>query len=509
MDFQQMVKSNLNTSLLKYDKIIFIILLAHLPVTMFIIPIGYDTMAFAVGASIAVGVIASAAYFMTRGTRLFGSIAAVLFMTLSAIMIQTQMGRIEMHFHIFSALALLLIYRDWLPIVAAAGAIAVHHLLFTFMQLNDVQSFGLPITLFNYGCSWGIAFLHAAFVVFESAILIYYSVMMKKDEVTGVQLISAVTQIQKENDLSVRIPEDEGKNTVAVAFNNMISKFERLISSLVDASENLSVTASRLSNVSQVAHDNISTQHSQTDQAATAMTEMSATIQEVAQNAQLAADTANEANSEAQSGALVVNNAVDMTNDLISSMNQASESIKQLETNVQNIGSVVDVISGISEQTNLLALNAAIEAARAGEQGRGFAVVADEVRTLAKRTQESTSEIQGIIESLQAVTGQAVSNINKGQGQTGETAEEISKAGQALQSIVDGISNINSMNTQIATAAEQQSVVAESITENIISISDLSKDTVGKIEENQQAAVSLQDVSAAFNEQINIYKSRD
>ena len=507
MDFQQMVNSNLNTSLLKYDKIVYIILLAHLPVTMFIIPIGYDTTAFAVGSSIVVGIIASAAYFLTRGTRLFGSIAAVLFMALSAIMIQTQMGRIEMHFHIFSALALLLIYRDWLPIVAAAGAIAVHHLAFTAMQLNDVQSFGLPIMLFNYGCSWGIAFMHAAFVVFESAILIYYSIMMKKDEVTGVQLVSAVTQIQKDNDLSVRIPEDEGKNTVAVAFNNMISKFDQLISDLAGTTANLSSTASSLSNVSHVAHENISTQHHQTEQAATAMTEMSATIQEVAQNAQLAADTANEANSEAQSGALVVNNAIDMTNDLISSMDQTSDSIKQLETNVQNIGSVVDVISGISEQTNLLALNAARESARAGDQGRGVAGVADEVRTLAQRTQESTSEIQSIIDSLQAVTEQAVENINKGQGKTGETAEEIGKAGQALQSIVDGIANINSMNTQIATAAEQQSVVAESITENIISISDLSKDTVGKIQENQSVAENLQNVSSAFNEQISIYKT--
>ncbi len=507
MDFQAMVANNLRDSLQKYDKIVFYILLAHLPVTMFIIPLGYDTMTFAIIASLAVGAIATAAYFMTRGTRLFGIIAAVLFMSYSAIMIQSQMGRIEMHFHIFGALALMLIYRDWLTIVAAAGAIAVHHLLFTALQLNGFEIGSLPVTLFNYDCSWTIAFLHAGFVVFESAILIFYSIMMKKEEVTGVQLISAVTQIQKENDLSVRIPEDEGKNIVAVAFNNMISKFDQLISDLTAASEQLSQTASSLFNVSQDAHANISTQHGQTEQSATAMTEMSATIQEVAQNAQLAANAASDADSEARSGAQVVNNAINMTNELITSMTQASESISQLEANAQNIGSVVDVISGISEQTNLLALNAAIEAARAGEQGRGFAVVADEVRTLAQRTKESTAEIQNIIESLQSVTGKAVSNITTGQDKSSETAEEIGKAGHALQSIVESITNINGMNTQIATAAEQQSVVAESITENIVTISNLSKDTVGKIEENQAAASSLQEVSSNINNQIGIYKS--
>ena len=507
MDFQQMVADNLKNSLLKYDKIIFYILLAHLPVTMFIIPMGYDTMTFAIIASLAVGALSAAAYFMLRGTRLFGITAGVLLMAFSAIMIQSQMGRIEMHFHIFSALALLLLYRDWAAVVAAAGAIAVHHVLFTALQLNDVQAGGLPVMLFNYDCNWGITFLHAAFVVFESAILIFFSIMMRKEELTGVQLTAAVTQIQKENDLSVRIPDDDGKNAVATAFNNMIGKFDQLITNLTTASDNLAHMASSLLNASQDAHSNISTQHGQTEQSATAMTEMSATIQEVAQNAQLAANAASDADNEAQSGAKVVNNAISMTNELITSMNQASDSISQLEVNAQNIGSVVDVISGISEQTNLLALNAAIEAARAGEQGRGFAVVADEVRTLAQRTQESTSEIQSIIESLQSVTGQAVANISAGQDKTSETAEEIGKAGQALQSIVDGISHINGMNTQIATAAEQQSVVAESITENIVSISNLSKDTVGKIEENQAAASSLQEVSSSINSQISIYKS--
>ncbi|MDJ0834462.1 MAG: methyl-accepting chemotaxis protein, partial [Gammaproteobacteria bacterium] len=370
MNFQETITKRHSENLRKHDKIVFTILLAHLPVTMFLIPIGYDTQAFAVVSSLLVGAVAAIAYFLTRGTRWFGVLSGVLLMCFSAIMIQTQLGRLEMHFHIFGALALLLIYRDWLAIVAAAGAIAVHHLVLTALQLNAVQLGDMPLMLYNYGCSWGIFLMHAAFVVFESAILIYYALLMKKEEVTGLQLIAAVTEVHRQNNLAIRLPGD-ANNKVACAFNNLVEKFDGLISNLGSASQNLEITARELNVNNQETSQNIAIQHDQIAEAVTAMSEMTNTIHAVAQNSQQAAASASEADTEAHRGAKLVNEAVAKTGELLNSMNTAAEAMNQLEQNVENIGSVVDVIRGISEQTNLLALNAAIEAARAGEQGRG------------------------------------------------------------------------------------------------------------------------------------------
>ena len=504
MNFTNVIEERKKRSLLKHDKIIYLIILAHLPFTMFLIPLGYDTHGFAITASVLVGIAASAAYFLLRGTRLFGILAGVLLMTLSAIMIQSQLGRIEMHFHIFGALALLLIYRDWMTIISAAAAIAVHHLLLTALQLNAIQLGSMPLMVFNYGCSWGIAFLHAAFVVFESAILIYYSIIMRKEEVAGLELMAAVTEVQREHNLSIRLEAEN--NYVAEAFNQMIGKFDQIIRGVSSTSDNLAQTSQDLNTNSQETSDNISTQHDQIEQAVTAMSEMSKTIHSVAENSQQAATSANSADEEAVKGAELVNNAVAKTQALLDSMNTASDAMTRLEENVNNIGSVVDVIRGISEQTNLLALNAAIEAARAGEQGRGFAVVADEVRTLAQRTQESTSEIQEIIESLQAVTSKAVDSINSGQEKTLSTSGEISEAGQVLQSIVSAVSKINNMNIQIATAAEEQAAVSDSISENIHSISELSQGAVNRVDSNLRAAKQLQAMSEDLGQHISVFK---
>jgi len=492
-------------SALRNDKIVFILLMAHLPVVMFLVPIGYGTDTFAITAGVLAGAISAISYFSLRGTPLFGIISAIMLMSFSAIMIQTQLGRIEMHFHIFSAMALLLIYKSWAPIVAAALVIAVHHLILTALQLNNFMLGDSPVMLFNYDCNWGITFTHAAFVVFEAAILIYYSIIMQREEKTSFAMISAIAHIDYENDLTSRI---EGADTDKVAneFNTMLDKFTDLITQVSNAASEINSVATMASETTNTSQHEINSQHSQTEQAATAVTEMTQTIQEVARNAQHAADAATSADIKANEGYQLVRNAIQSTGSLNQGMESASNSIKKLEDNATNIGSVIDVIRGISEQTNLLALNAAIEAARAGEQGRGFAVVADEVRSLAQRTQDSTSEIQGIIEVLQKDTEEAVNINTRGQELSGKVSDEINKAGEALQSIVQSVSEINGMNDQIATAAEEQSAVSESISQNIVVISDHSGNIVNHSNHSLELISSLTNLASSLNNLASSYK---
>lgn len=505
---QQYVNEQRKASLLRYDKIIFFILLAHLPVIMFVVPSGYGTYGFAITAGILAAIICVASYIFLRGTEAFSVLAAVLFMLFSAIMIQAQMGRIEMHFHIFGALALLLIYRRWLPVVVAALVIAVHHLVVTALQLNEVVLGDMPVMIFNYDCNWGITFLHAAFVVFEGAILIYYAIMMQREEQTSHAVIAAIAQVDTNNDLRLRIPNDTSDH-VAAAFNAMMNKFSSLIQDVSNAAGEINSVSTMTTESANTTQQEIDSQHSQTEQAATAVTEMTQTIHEVAQNAQTAADAASNADRQADDGFRLVNNAITATKKLTDGMDSASDSIKKLETNAVAIGSVVDVIRGISEQTNLLALNAAIEAARAGEQGRGFAVVADEVRSLAQRTQESTTEIQNIIEVLQIDTQNTVSVINTGQEIAQVVSSEINSAGEALRAIVQSVSDINSMNLQIATAAEQQSAVSESIAQNIVTISDHSDRVVGYAQHNMELITSLNHLATSLDELAASYSTNN
>lgn len=215
-------------------------------------------------------------------------------------------------------------------------------------------------------------------------------------------------------------------------------------------------------------------QKEEVDKVATAMNEMSATVHEVARNATEAAEAAQQADAETRTGKSVVSQAIEAIDLLASEVESAAQVIHKLEQDSDEIGAVLDVIRGIAEQTNLLALNAAIEAARAGEQGRGFAVVADEVRTLAQRTQQSTQEIQNMIERLQSGSQDAVKAMEQGKNRAQAGVTQAAEAGTSLETIAAAVSTISDMNTQIATAAEEQSVVAEEINLNINSISDMS-----------------------------------
>ncbi len=272
-----------------------------------------------------------------------------------------------------------------------------------------------------------------------------------------------------EGDLTRRLPvtsQDE-LGELAGSFNRFVEKIHGLVRQIAEMTTQLTGLVGEVAAQAQRSEQAMERQRHETDQVATAINEMSAAAHEVARSAQGAAEAAQQTDNEGQAAKKVVDGSIDRIHALVEDIRESGVSLDNLQQDVQSIVSVLDVIRSIAEQTNLLALNAAIEAARAGEAGRGFAVVADEVRALASRTQQSTQEIQGMIDRLQGGTRDAVTAMRRSSDAGEITSEQANQAGASLDAIAQLIGTINAMNAQIASAAEEQTAVAEEINRSV------------------------------------------
>ncbi|AGZ33225.1 methyl-accepting chemotaxis sensory transducer [Pseudomonas sp. VLB120] len=276
------------------------------------------------------------------------------------------------------------------------------------------------------------------------------------------------------------------------SMREMTISLRELIGGIDQGVSHLSQAATQLAASSEDTKQRINQQREETDQVATAMNQMSATVQEVAQNAEQASLAATNADHQAQLGDQVVAQAIGRIEQLAGQMDRCLAAMQHLAGESERIGSILDVIKSVSEQTNLLALNAAIEAARAGEAGRGFAVVADEVRGLAQRTQQSTEEIEQLIENLHSGTDEVTTLLDSSKLLTEQSVELSRKAGCALSQITDTVSSIQGMNQQIATASEEQSVVAEQINRSVINVRDASDQTSTASEQTAASSGELE-----------------
>jgi len=294
--------------------------------------------------------------------------------------------------------------------------------------------------------------------------------------------------------------------TLQRGIQQMGATLRELIGGIRDGVSQISSAAEEMSAVTLQTSAGVNSQKEETDQVATAMHEMSATVHEVARNAEQAAQAATEADIEAHDGDRVVAEVVTQIERMASEVIRSSEAMNALQSDSDKIGSVMGVIRAVAEQTNLLALNAAIEAARAGEAGRGFAVVADEVRGLAQRTQKSTEEIEQLVSALHNGTQQVTAIMQSSRNLTDSSVELARRAGTSLASITRTVSNIQAMNQQIATAAEEQSAVAEEISRSVVNVRDVSEQTAAASEQTATASVELARLGSQLQTMVSRFR---
>ncbi|MCW8886122.1 MAG: methyl-accepting chemotaxis protein [Motiliproteus sp.] len=353
---------------------------------------------------------------------------------------------------------------------------------------------------------WTQMVLALAFLVIGLSMSFYISRSIWSQIGHEPRQLNTIAQQIAQGDLTMATPDSAKEVGVYASFGDMLANLKSLIDSIQQGGEQVLASSYELATVSEKTNQHLDLQHQSTDQVATAITEMSATVEEVARNTTAAADAAVEAKQQMAVGSQLVEQTVGSVNTLASQLESTVSVIGTLEEDASQITNILDVIKGIADQTNLLALNAAIEAARAGEQGRGFAVVADEVRSLAQSTQESASEIEEMISKLQVSANSSVDSMRLGSEQAAQVKSQSQQVARSLleaQSMVDQISD---MNVQIASAAEEQKAVSADMSQNAIQISDMSRETGEGARRLTVTSEELAQLSMQLQENIKHFK---
>ncbi len=339
-----------------------------------------------------------------------------------------------------------------------------------------------------------------------SGIALLFSVMNRSLSALPVA-VKSINEVAEGNlTVSINVSSNDEIGQLLQSVEELRQHLVDIISQISNSTNRLTITSNEIIQTTLYAGGYTSDQRAETQQVATAMNEMGATIQEVAKNINTAANKSTGASNEANSGKQLINQATTQIQQLASQLETAAGTIHQLEQDSESITAILDVIRGISEQTNLLALNAAIEAARAGEQGRGFAVVADEVRALASRTHESTEEINQMIEKLLSGSRQAVEVTNVCREQAKTAVDQTAAVSSSLDTIVESVAEISDMNNHIATATEEQAAVSEEINRNIEHIEDISKNAVDRISQLTTSSDELIDQADKLNNIVKYFK---
>ncbi|HBF10059.1 MAG TPA: hypothetical protein DHW71_16510 [Gammaproteobacteria bacterium] len=484
----------------KTDKFMLSLLIGHLPFILFIAPLGYGTAMIGAVPSILVCAAAFLSYKLYAGEFIARAVIAVGYMFMSMILIQQHLGQLEMHFHIFAALAMMSAWQDWRVFIVAAGVIAVHHLVSVPLQQSGFMIGDIPFMTYGVECSWTIFFIHAAFVILETAVLVWTTFQNAKHQKASELLGHVLSVSAEENDMSLDFNNLKNRHGGDPKLLETISKFYTIVSNAFKTSQQIAGQLNENAHQTQQMSDetlrDTRIQQESVDVMLLNMDTINASISVICDTASEASTTAKETHSFLNSSKQQANEATDNIRTLNSKLQSLQVNVQDLEKHSQSITGALTIIQSISEQTNLLALNAAIEAARAGEQGRGFAVVADEVRALAQRSQDASAEIEKIITVLGEEAKGAVDMMTISAEQTTKTLESIensqhfiNQAQQASNDLVD----VFAMVTQAMTEQESHN---QDFLVKLHQIEDLTNQTERNAKNTAEFANSLQALAA-------------
>ncbi len=448
------------------------------------------------------------AYKSMAGTMLSRIIMATALTAIMAISVQQANGLGEGHFVFFMNITILIRYRDIVPLLTLMVLTIAHHVAFTYCQYAGVELLGESVVIFAWGSDeWGIMaplIYHLAIAVMSLGIATFYIFEGNKSFKTNNQVIGAIA-VAASGDVTTRIINPDNSNLIS-KINGFFENLHDTFLQLQSVSSSLTQQATSGNEAAQKRESQATSQQDEVNMVATAMTQMSQTNQNIAENAEQSATASDMSVTTIEQGSQLAATFKDSISKLAARVNKASEIISDLDQSSQQINSIVATIQSIAEQTNLLALNAAIEAARAGEQGRGFAVVADEVRVLSQRTHASTEEISTMINTFQSTTSTAVETMAGCHELADNSVADANKSAEIFQDIASAISEINLMVTQIATAAEQQSAATNKINRNTEKIRDVSQHFLIEANDASTQAAQLQGMSKDMSELLKGYK---
>ncbi|QUW64556.1 methyl-accepting chemotaxis protein [Pseudomonas synxantha] len=448
---------------------------------MFLFSLGlafwHDTLLQALIVGGGTGMVLTALYRVIGGTRVMRCALGAGLMVMAALHINQAHGVIESHFGIFALLAVLTFYRDWLPILVAALTIAVHHLVF-----HALQHQGLPVFVMEHHGGWTMIFVHAFYVVMETVALLYLAVHSQAEAVESQEMLEKMLAVTSQFTEQSAHDEDKVRVSLAKRFDHFLQQLTHLIDGVARDSHGLGQLGQELACASGTLEKGARHQLVQIGEMNGSMQRMEDAMGHITVQVEQAVEHAGQASQQIVRGQESVGRAQLEISQLASRINGTESTVQSLAVQAEQIGSVLEVISSIANQTNLLALNAAIEAARAGEQGRGFAVVADEVRSLAQRTALSTQEIKTIIEGLQHGSREAVEAMHASREGVERCVQDSQLAVQMLRAVGEDIAHIDQLNGRIVATTREQTSANLEIVERLQSVRSIAQSTADDVE---------------------------